>query len=132
MVKQSFKASNRIKKNKEIELIFKKGKILISENKKLKATFLTHKSNTKFVIKFGVVVHKKAGTAVWRNRFKRLIREAYRKNRYIFFQYCNEDKLLIYLVISPNNLNQSDSKRLSLSEIEPVVIELISRVADSA
>ena len=132
MVTLGLKARDRIKRTKQIEKIFKEGKILISENKKLKATFLSQKNNNEYLIQFGVAVQKKAGTAVWRNRIKRLIREAYRKNKYLLYQFSIKNKLLIYLIISPGKLNQSNSSKLSLSEIEPTVLELIRKVVGSA
>jgi ribonuclease P protein component len=125
------KASERIKRKKKIERIFKEGKVFISESKKLRATFLLQKSNNKPTVQFGVAVHKKAGSAVWRNRLKRLIREAYRKNKTLLSQFSIDNKLLIYLIISPSYLNQSSSQKLSLSDIEPVVIKLIIKVVRS-
>jgi ribonuclease P protein component len=129
LVNQGFKSIDRIKKAKQIEKIFDDGKVLSSENRKLKATFLIQKNNDKSRLQFGVAVYKKAGTAVWRNRLKRLIREAYRKNKESFFQFIVKNNLQIYLIISPGSFNQSNNPKLSLSEIEPVVIELIKKVA---
>lgn len=121
-------SQERIKKSKDIEEVFNNGKVIISKDKKLKATYKEIKSETELKILFGVTVYKKTGTAVWRNRIKRLIREAYRKNKNILYDALNKKELLIYLIISPNSLNQKDSNKLSLSEIEPPVIELLNKV----
>ena len=122
-------SQERIKKSKDIERVFRDGKVLFSADKKLKATYFEKESETEFKILFGVSVYKKTGTAVWRNRIKRLIREAYRKNKNILYDALSKRELLIYLIISPNSLNQKDFKKLSLSEIEPPLIELINKVA---
>jgi ribonuclease P protein component len=122
-------SKERIKKSKDIEKVFSDGKVLFSIDRKLKANYLEKNAGTEIKILFGVTVYKKTGTAVWRNRIKRLIREAYRKNKSILYDTLNNKKLLIYLIISPNSLNQKDFKKLSLSEIEPPVIELINKVA---
>lgn len=121
-------SQERIKKSKEIEEVFSNGKVIISKDRKLKATYKEIKSETELKILFGVTVFKKTGTAVWRNRIKRLIREAYRKNKNILYDALNKKELLIYLIISPNSLNQKDTNKLSLSEIEPPVIELLNKV----
>ena len=121
-------SQERIKKSKDIEEVFSNGKVIISKDRKLKATYKEIKSETELKILFGVTVFKKTGTAVWRNRIKRLIREAYRKNKNILYDALNKKELLIYLIISPNSLNQKDNNKLSLSEIEPPVIELLNKV----
>ena len=121
-------SQERIKKSKEIEEVFSNGKVIISKDRKLKATYKEIKSETELKILFGVTVFKKTGTAVWRNRIKRLIREAYRKNKNIPYDALNKKELLIYLIISPNSLNQKDTNKISLSEIEPPVIELLNKV----
>ncbi len=121
-------SKERIKKSKDIEDVFSNGKVIISKDRKLKATYKEVKSETELKILFGVTVYKKTGTAVWRNRIKRLIREAYRKNKNILYDALNKKELLIYLIISPNSLNQKDSNKLSLSEIELPVIELLNKV----
>ena len=124
----SISSKERIKKSKDIEEVFSNGKVIISKDRKLKATYKETKSETELKILFGVTVYKKTGTAVWRNRIKRLIREAYRKNKKILYDTLNKKELLIYLIISPNSLNQKDSNKLSLSDIEPPVIELLNKV----
>lgn len=121
-------SQERIKKSKDIEEVFSNGKVIISKDRKLKATYKEIKSETELKILFGVTVFKKTGTAVWRNRIKRLIREAYRKNKNILYDALNKKELLIYLIISPNSLNQKDTNKISLSEIEPPVIELLNKV----
>ena len=61
----------RLKKEKDINLVFNKGKRLYSDS----VTIIYYKSNE---IKAGFAVSKKHGGSVKRNRIKRLLRESFR------------------------------------------------------
>ena len=61
----------RLKKEKDFNLVFKKGKRLYSEN--LTVIYFPSKE-----IKAGFAVSKKLGKSVKRNRIKRLLRESFR------------------------------------------------------
>ena len=65
----------RLKKQKDFDLVFKKGKRLYSES--LTLIYLPAKNQ-----KVGFAVSKKHGKSVRRNRIKRLLREAYRSYGY--------------------------------------------------
>ena len=62
---------NRLKKEKDFNLVFKKGQRLYSSH--LTMVFMPSKE-----IKVGFAVGKKHGGAVMRNRIKRLLRESFR------------------------------------------------------
>ena len=61
----------RLKKEKDFNLVFNKGKRLYSDS----VTIIYYKSNE---IKAGFAVSKKHGGSVKRNRIKRLLRESFR------------------------------------------------------
>lgn len=61
----------RLKKQKDFELVFKKGKKIYSKS----LTLIYLKTNA---LKVGYAVSKKHGKSVQRNRIKRLLREAFR------------------------------------------------------
>ena len=61
----------RLKKEKDFNLVFNKGKRLYSDS----VTIIYYKSNE---IKAGFAVSKKHGGSVQRNRIKRLLREPFR------------------------------------------------------
>lgn len=66
---------NRLKKNKEFNYIFKKGKYINSSN------FLIYYLNTRYQFsKFGISVSKKVGNSVVRSRTKRVMSEVIRVN----------------------------------------------------
>ncbi len=67
------KKNRTIKKDKEFQLVFKKGNSFA--NKQLVLYFLEKEKQTRFRI--GISVSKKIGNAVVRNRFKRYIRQAF-------------------------------------------------------
>ncbi|MCK5106919.1 MAG: ribonuclease P protein component, partial [Elusimicrobiales bacterium] len=89
MNKFSFPKSLRIKRRKLFDFIFKNGKKTATKNLVMwysifneynQKDFLEDNSNSKN-IKLGLVVSKKLGNAVKRNKIKRLLREAFRLSK---------------------------------------------------
>ncbi len=128
-ISNSLGKKERIKSNKEIELIFTTGEVIFSSNRKLKAIFLLEKNVEEAVIKAAFTVSKKAGNAAWRNRVKRLLREAYRTNKIIFNSVLNS-KIKLLVVFSSNYINQKNNKKLFLKDITPAIIELMNQIKD--
>ncbi len=73
---QGFSKKERLLKRKEFQLVFEKGEKF--ENNQLKIYAL---SNGNSVSRLGLVVGRKFGNSPRRNRFKRILREAYRLNK---------------------------------------------------
>ena len=71
-----FSKKERLLKRKEFQLVFDKGEKF--ENNQLKIYAL---SNGNSVSRLGLVVGRKFGNSPRRNRFKRILREAYRLNK---------------------------------------------------
>ncbi len=80
-------------------------------------------------VKTAFAVYKKAGKAVWRNRVKRLMREAYRLNKSIITENVNNKLLLI--AFSPNKVNQKNYKKIYLRDVEPEIIDLMEKIRDT-
>ena len=78
---------NRLKKQKDFDLVFKKGKRIYSKS----LTLLYVESDS---LKFGISLSKKHGKAVVRNRIKRLIRAAFKS-------YIKNIEKKYYIVIMP-------------------------------
>jgi ribonuclease P protein component len=89
----------RLKKQKDFNLVFNKGKKIYSNS----LTLIYLKSEE---LKFGICVSKKHGKAVLRNRIKRLVRAAFKsfekninKNYFIvIIPKVNDDKVYDYHV----------------------------------
>ncbi len=116
----------RIKRKNEFSRVYKSGKIIYSNSRKLKAIFYLGKSESKSVkVAFGI--SKKAGNAVWRNRLRRLLREVYRLHKDILSN-CDHS---IWIVFSPNNLNKRVNPKLSLRDVKPDMIDLLKKLRDN-
>ena len=76
----------RLKKEKDFNLVFNKGKRLFSSS--LTLVYLPAKS-----IKVGYAVGKKHGTSVKRNRIKRLLRESFRS----FVPFIRQDFFFVFI-----------------------------------
>jgi ribonuclease P protein component len=121
---QGLSPAERIKSKKDFEELYSSGKILISSKKKIKAIFLI-KNNPEEGIKIAAVVSKKLGNAVWRNRIKRLIKEAYRLNKQEIKEQAFKAGKNIKLIFSAYAISEKNNKKISLNEIAPDILELI-------
>jgi len=124
----SFGKNERIKEKKLFEELYTSGKVSISNNKKIKAVHFLIESVDVVFPKVAVAVSKKAGNAFWRNRIKRLLREAYRLNKLPVSSFCIEKKKQLFIVFSPFLLNQKDHKTIGLLDIMPGVQEILSAI----
>lgn len=80
---------NKIKKNKEFNKVYTKGK-------KINGKYLMIFQSFSNIQRFGVVASKKTGNSVYRNRAKRLMREAIRLNISLF----NQNKEYVFVMKS--------------------------------
>jgi ribonuclease P protein component len=123
-------ANERIKSRKDFEEIFSNGKTFFSSDRKIKVTYLIAERSDKTGIVFSAAVFKKAGKAVWRNRAKRLIKEAYRLNKKVIKETAIERGLLLMLVFSPSTLNEKQNKKLYIADVMPGVKEILLKLKD--
>lgn len=107
-----YRPADRLVKKAQFDAVFDSGLRFRYEEITLRAlpNGLTHS-------RLGMLVGKRCGGAVRRNRMKRLLREVYRRNRTLLSVACD-------LVIVPGR----GWHDLSLSSIEPVFREALSRV----
>lgn len=126
-------ASERIRSKKDFERIFTKGRVIYSSENILRVHFDKRKAEGKKRpdVRFAAAVSKKLGAAVWRNRVKRLIRESFRLNKAELIDYCKMKSLELDVIISPQNLNEENYKRIRLLYIEPLVKELILKIKNN-
>ena len=121
-------ADERIKSRKEFEEIFLNGKTVYSSDKKVKATYLIVNKSNKVGVMISAAAFKKAGNAVWRNRAKRLIKEAYRLNKTTIKVTTCEKGLLLKLVFSPYALNEKKNKKIYLADFMPGIKEIMLKL----
>ena len=127
MKKYGLSAREKIRRRKDLTEVYQSGKSILSSDKNVKANYLVENVEQPGV-KFAVTVSKKLGGAVWRNRVKRVLREAYRLSKYKLIEVCEAKKKEIKLVLSPYKLNQREHKALKLRDVELSVIEIIDKI----
>lgn len=128
MKRQGLTKNERIKHKKDFEKIFSSGKKVFSADKKVKAIYLIESESENKGVKIAVAISSKLGIAVWRNRIKRLIKEAYRLNKYILTEICLEKNILIKLVFSPNSLSEKNNKKIKFQDILPGVVDVLEKI----
>lgn len=126
----SLSKKERIVGKKLFDTIYKNGLIFFSDDKKIKTIFLFEKNSEKPFVKISVAISKKAGSAVWRNRIKRLLRESYRLNKSVLVEFVKSEKLNLNIVFSTNDLNQKNNRKINLDEIMPDVVNVLDKIID--
>jgi len=116
--KEGLSKKERLKKDKEFQIVFKEGKKLWINS----ILLVIYKPNNLGYRRLGIVVSKKIKKATQRNKIKRWIRELFRRNKNWFPENCD-----IIIVPHPNLLNLkyrefleiAKEKLLSLRKKEP-------------
>jgi len=104
--------ANRIALRRELDAVFDEGRVF-----RFPAITVRALPNGRAESRLGLVVGRRHGCAVRRNRMKRLLREAFRLNRTRLGVACD-------LVVTPT----SGWTDLRLAAIEPMLVEALARV----
>ena len=118
----------KLKNQSEYELVYKKGSAVISRDKKIKANYYIESDTEDKNIKIGLSISSKKGNSVWRNRIKRLIREAVRLNRETLLGALEQKNANLLIIFSPHSINQTNYKKIFLKEIKASVLDIITRL----
>ena len=117
-----------LKSENEIAAVFKKGKVIISLDRKLKASHLSSERIT-HRIRVAVTISSKTGNSVWRNRLKRIIREAIRQENDLLKEIVFNSKSELSIIFSPNRINQVNLKHILLKDIKPAVTDILYKLS---
>jgi ribonuclease P protein component len=118
----------RLKSENDIAAVYNKGKVIISLDRKLKASHISSERIT-HRIKFAITVSSKAGNSVWRNRFKRIVREALKQEYDLLNEIVFNNKSEVSIIFSPYRINQINLKRPFLRDIKPAVTDILSKLS---
>lgn len=121
----------RVKKKNDFEKVYNSGKVFFSSDLIVKLHYFSQEELNYTGVKIATAVSKKSGKAVWRNRVKRLLREAYRLNKGQLVEKAREKNMELFLVFSANKLSENKNKKIFLRDITPGVVELINKIADN-
>ena len=124
-------AGERIKSRTDFENIYGSGRVIISNDKKMKAVYLIDKQSETGNIKIAAVASSKAGNAVWRNHVKRLIRVSYRLNKENLFNLCLLKNLVLKIIFSPYRLNEKTSRLVMIDDLLPGVKDVLVKIERS-
>jgi ribonuclease P protein component len=119
---------DRLINDRDFELVYKTGRVVISEDKKLKANYLFESKDINNAVKIGLSVASKKGNSVWRNRIKRILRESVRTNREHLRNIIELKNANLLIIFSPYSINQINSKKIFLKEIKPAVLDILKRI----
>ena len=119
---------DRLINDSDFELVYKMGRVVISEDKKIKAKYLFESKDRNNTVKIGLSVASKKGNAVWRNRIKRILRESVRIERETLRNIIEQINTDLLIVFSPYSINQTNSKKIFLKEIKPAVLDILKRI----
>ncbi len=118
----SFGKDEKLKSKKLIDILFQEGKSVKKYPLKLIYLPITNLEITKF--KTGVSVPKKlVKTAVGRNRIKRLMREAFRKNKYLVTSDFPQPYALMFIYISREKISLEDLNKTMIKVMEKFMEE---------
>jgi ribonuclease P protein component len=121
-------SSERIKSKKDFDKLFTSGKTAVSSDHKLKAFYLIEPGLP--AVKFAAAVSGKSGNAVWRNRLKRLLREACRLNKKMLIDFSLKHDVLLKIAFSGFRLNQRNNRKVNYDDIEPAVVDIMKKVIE--
>jgi ribonuclease P protein component len=118
----------KIKSKTELEKIYSLGKIVFSRDKKIKANYIYTSRNIQPEFRYAVTISSKSGSSVWRNRFKRLIRESVRSENGLIKEIMFIQKSNLSIVFSPGRLKENTRKKIFLADIKPAITEILQSV----
>lgn len=110
------------------ELVYEKGNVLISQDKKLKVKYILNSEDIEHSVKIGLSVSSKKGNSVWRNRIRRIIKEALQTSEDLLKDISRQINTGLWMVFSPHSIDQTNYKKIFLKDIQPSIRDLLMRL----
>ena len=129
MSKLSLNKRERIKGKKSFEEIYNSGKKITSSDKRVRAIYKVLASDAVPRVKIAVAVSKRAGKAFFRNRIKRLMREAYRLNKLEIIDFIEPGSNLYILLLPYSYLDKN--KKYRLEYFTHSIINILEKIKES-
>lgn len=123
----SLSKNERIKEKKNIQALFQNGSSVFSSKNTLKAIYLI-KDSSEPGVKIAVGISRKAGRAVWRNRLKRLIRNAYRMNKIPLVKAIKENNKQLLILFTSPGYNERKIKKLFYNEVAEELKSILEKI----
>jgi ribonuclease P protein component len=121
---QTFKKEERLCKKKTIKILFEEGKKF--HVYPFKIIWLDVESDSKYPARILISVSKRFfKKAVDRNKIRRQIREVYRKNKSLFYEYLSRQKKHCVFAIL-----YTDGEFIPFIELEKKIIIILQRLID--
>lgn len=133
---ESFKPNRKdnsfdwLKTDRDFELVYKKGSVIVSNDGRIKARYLFQGENESNRIRAGLSVISKKGNSVWRNRIKRILREIVTKEKIFLQDIAYQKNSNLFIIFSPYSINQNNSRKIFLKNVEPAVLEILNRLKE--
>lgn len=118
-----------LKKEKDFNLVYEKGKSVKLKGGLVKAVYLFVIEDDKRKGMVAATVSSKLGNSVWRNRFKRLIREATRLENKTISEILDRKESNLLIVFSPHRTSQKNKKKLSFEETRSDVSRILKIIS---
>lgn len=129
-MKYSLGKVEKLKSNRLIEALFLNGSRINSFP--LQLLFLQTSHQSSFPIQVGFSVPKRnVKLAVKRNRIKRLMREVYRKNKYLFFENLQNEYIFMFIYTSNKEMTYDEMEMSLKNMIVKFKTKLLSGTSNS-
>ena len=128
----SKKVFRSLKAGSGFELVYEKGKVLISQDKKLKVKYILNSEDKEHNIKIGLSISSKKGNSVWRNRIRRIIKEALQTSEDLLKDISQQVNTGLWMVFSPHIIDQTNNKKIFLKDIQPPIRDLLVRLKNKS
>jgi ribonuclease P protein component len=122
----TYSKQEKLKKRKLIKMLFEKGKALTVFP--LRVIYLKEEHMGNFPVQASVSVSKRNfKLAVKRNRIKRLMREAYRLNKYILYDNLDSKYIMMYIYLA----KEEETFQVIENKMQELMHKLIKKIKNN-